>query len=75
MYFNNCIKSQLILGGIIYFQLESDGVEGGIARDTDALTILDNRKTRNLILNDLHELVNFFVLLIDTFLDFFKQWF
>ncbi len=43
-----------------FFQLEIDGVEGGVARDADALTILDNRKTRNLILNDLHELVKFF---------------
>jgi len=39
------------------FKLESDGVDGGVARDSDALSILDNRKTRNLILNDLHELV------------------
>ena len=29
---------------------------GGVARDSDALSLLDNRKTRNLFLDDLHEL-------------------
>ena len=36
--------------------LEESGNEGGVARDSDALTLLDNRKTRNLILDELHEL-------------------
>ena len=38
------------------FQVEEAGTEGGVARDTDALSLLDNRKTRNLLLDDLHEL-------------------
>lgn len=39
--------------------VESSGVEGGVARDADALSLLDNRRTRNLILDDLHELAAF----------------
>ncbi len=39
-----------------HFQIEGDGMEGGVARDSDALSLLDNRKTRNLLLDDLHEL-------------------
>lgn len=42
-------------------QIESDGVEGGVARDADALSLLDNRKTRNLLLDDLHELECFLI--------------
>ena len=46
-----------ILGpGPGFFQVEEAGTEGGVARDTDALSLLDNRKTRNLLLDDLHEL-------------------
>ena len=41
--------------------VEESGVEGGIARDTEALSILDNRRTRNLVLDELHELEAFFV--------------
>ena len=41
--------------------LEESGNEGGVARDSDALTLLDNRKTRNLILDELHELQAFYI--------------
>ena len=40
----------------VVITLEESGNEGGVARDSDALTLLDNRKTRNLILDELHEL-------------------
>ena len=42
-------------GGVV-ITLEESGNEGGTARDSEALSILDNRKTRNLILDELHEL-------------------
>jgi len=45
----------------VVITLEESGNEGGVARDSDALSILDNRKTRNLILDELHELQAFFV--------------
>ena len=41
--------------------VEESGNEGGVARESDALSILDNRKTRNLILDELHELQAFFL--------------
>ena len=40
--------------------IEESGVEGGVARGNDALSILDNRRTRNLILDELHELDAFY---------------
>ena len=40
--------------------IEDSGVEGGVARGTEALSILDNRRTRNLILDELYELEAFF---------------
>ena len=40
--------------------IEESGVEGGVARGAEALSILDNRKTRHLILDELHELEAFF---------------
>lgn len=36
--------------------VEDGGVSGGIARDSDALSLLDNRRTRTLILDELAEL-------------------
>ena len=39
--------------------LEEDGIAGGVAKDDEALTILDNRRTRTLILDDLSELESF----------------
>jgi hypothetical protein len=39
--------------------LESTGHEGGVATGTDALTILDNPKTRNAVLDELVELEAF----------------
>jgi len=41
--------------------VEESGVEGGVARDGDALSMLDNRRTRNLILDELHELQAFYM--------------
>ena len=41
--------------------IEESGVEGGVARGNEALSILDNRRTRNLILDELYELEAFFV--------------
>ena len=41
--------------------IEESGIEGGVARDTDALSLLDNRRIRNIILDELHELEAFFV--------------
>ena len=35
--------------------VESDGVEGGIARDNEALTLLDYHKTRNAFIDELME--------------------
>ena len=40
--------------------IEESGVEGGVARGNDAFSILDNRKTRNMILDELHELEAFY---------------
>ena len=45
----------------VVITLEESGNEGGVARDSDALTLLDNRKTRNLILDELHELQAFYI--------------
>ena len=45
------------LGDIV---IEDSGVEGGVARGDESLSILDNRRTRNLILDELHELQAFF---------------
>nr|CAG4644866.1 EOG090X07S9 [Leptodora kindtii] len=39
--------------------VESDGVEGGIARDNEALTLLDYHKTRNAFIDELMELEAF----------------
>jgi hypothetical protein len=39
--------------------VEGSGVEGGTARDEDALTLLDNPKTRNALVDDLCELEAF----------------
>merc|ERR1712117_676306 len=36
--------------------VEDGGVSGGVARDSDALSLLDNRRTRTLILDELAEL-------------------
>jgi hypothetical protein len=35
--------------------VECSGTEGGVARDTEALTLLDNPTTRNLFIDDLSE--------------------
>lgn len=35
--------------------VQEAGVEGGVARDTEALTLLDYHKTRNLFIDDLVE--------------------
>jgi len=40
--------------------IEESGVEGGVARGNDAFSILDNRRTRNMILDELHELEAFY---------------
>jgi len=39
--------------------LEEGGISGGVARDEEALSILDNRRTRSLILDELEELSGF----------------
>nr|CAH0110589.1 unnamed protein product [Daphnia galeata] len=39
--------------------VQEAGVEGGVARDTEALTLLDYHKTRNLFIDDLVELEAF----------------
>ncbi|PNF20855.1 CDK5 regulatory subunit-associated protein 3 [Cryptotermes secundus] len=39
--------------------VECSGTEGGIARDVEALTLLDNQTTRNLFIDDLSELESF----------------
>lgn len=44
---NNALQDIVVEGG---------GVSGGVARDAEALTILDNRRTRTAILDDLTEL-------------------
>ena len=36
--------------------VEDGGISGGVARDSDALSLLDNRRTRTLILDELAEL-------------------
>ncbi|TRY63647.1 hypothetical protein TCAL_03583 [Tigriopus californicus] len=41
---------------VIGITVEEGGVAGGVARDTEALSLLDNRRTRTLILDDLTEL-------------------
>lgn len=35
--------------------VQSSGTEGGVARDKEALTILDNLETRNTFINELME--------------------
>jgi hypothetical protein len=35
--------------------VECSGTEGGVARDMEALTLLDNQTTRNLFIDDLSE--------------------
>ena len=35
------------------------GIQGGVARDDEALSLLDNRRTRTLILDELEELIGF----------------
>ena len=42
--------------------VQEAGVEGGVARDTEALTLLDYHKTRNLFIDDLVE-VNIIIFL------------
>jgi hypothetical protein len=39
--------------------VEAGGLAGGVARDEEALTLLDNRRTRALLLDELEELVGF----------------
>lgn len=39
--------------------VEDGGVAGGVARDEEALSILDNRRTRTLIVDELEELAGF----------------
>merc|ERR1711988_1336171 len=39
--------------------VEEGGLAGGVARDEEALSILDNRRTRTLILDELEELAAF----------------
>ncbi|KDR07538.1 hypothetical protein L798_02918, partial [Zootermopsis nevadensis] len=39
--------------------VQSSGTEGGVARDKEALTILDNLETRNTFINELMELESF----------------
>merc|ERR1712227_754713 len=39
--------------------VEEGGISGGVARDEEALCILDNRRTRSLILDELEELNGF----------------
>lgn len=42
-----------VIAGIV---VEDGGVSGGVARDSEALSLLDNRKTRTLIIDELIEL-------------------
>ncbi|CAG0918744.1 unnamed protein product [Notodromas monacha] len=51
-----CLEGSLEDAGIT---VESSGVEGGTATDEDALTLLDNMRTRNIIVDDLCELEAF----------------
>jgi len=39
--------------------VEEGGIQGGVARDDEALSLLDNRRTRTLILDELEELIGF----------------
>ncbi len=39
--------------------VEAGGLAGGVARDEEALTLLDNRRTRALLLDELEELAGF----------------
>merc|ERR1712115_563201 len=39
--------------------VEEGGLAGGVAREEEALSILDNRRTRTLILDELEELAGF----------------
>ena len=39
--------------------VEEGGLAGGVARDEEALSVLDNRRTRTLILDELEELAGF----------------
>lgn len=39
--------------------VEEAGLSGGVAKNDQALSVLDNKKTRNLLLDDLHELSAF----------------
>jgi hypothetical protein len=41
---------------VVDITVEDGGVSGGIARDSEALSLLDNRRTRTLILDELTEL-------------------
>ena len=40
------------LAGIV---IEETGVEGGVAKDNEALTLLDYHKTRNMFIDDISE--------------------
>ncbi|KAF0287766.1 CDK5 regulatory subunit-associated protein 3 [Amphibalanus amphitrite] len=49
----------LSAAGVADITIEGSGMEGGVARDSEALTLLDNPHTRTLIVNDLMELETF----------------
>lgn len=40
--------------------IQEDGVEGGVAKDNEALTLLDYHKTRNSFIDDIIEVKNSF---------------
>jgi len=40
------------ISGIV---IEQDGIEGGVARGEEALSILENKETRNFFLDDVYE--------------------
>lgn len=59
--------------------VQEAGVEGGVAKDNEAFTMLDYHKTRNMFLDDLAEVYRIFVLknnvvLIQIYLYFKCSW-